>query len=188
MRQIIEVDISISFIIQSHCIVKMRIKKYPQYGATKGKIKCVIRIPMKLICIVHLLAPGNLLRWKASYTLRRHMWHLYSNELVPSMCFISRQQDVWKKYQRSCCKCKWFFRDGDETTCCSIRLPYAFKMRQDYLSTSYLDQKYLTSERSEMREIWIDPSNVCWDNPVSSLRHMVIFFSYLSLWKLIRMQ
>ena len=70
----------------------------------------------------------------------------------------------------------------------SIRLPYAFKMRQDYLSTSYLDQKYLPSERSETREIWIDPSNVCWDNPVSSLRHMVIFFSYLSLWKLIRMQ
>ena len=69
----------------------------------------------------------------------------------------------------------------------NIRLPYAFKMRQDYLSTSYLDQKYLPSERSETREIWIDPSNVCWDNPVSSLRHMVIFFSYLSPWKLIRM-
>ena len=34
-----------------------------------------------------------------------------------------------------------------------IRLPYAFKMRQDYLSTSYLDQKYLPSERSETREI-----------------------------------
>ena len=36
---------------------------------------------------------------------------------------------------------------------CIIRLPYAFKMRQDYLSTSYLDQKYLPSERSETREI-----------------------------------
>ena len=35
----------------------------------------------------------------------------------------------------------------------TIRLPYAFKMRQDYLSTSYLDQKYLPSERSETREI-----------------------------------
>ena len=35
----------------------------------------------------------------------------------------------------------------------NIRLPYAFKMRQDYLSTSYLDQKYLPSERSETREI-----------------------------------
>ena len=34
-----------------------------------------------------------------------------------------------------------------------IRLPYAFKMRQDYLSTSYLDQKHLPSERSETREI-----------------------------------
>ena len=45
-----------------------------------------------------------------------------------------------------------------------IILPYAFKMRRDYLSTSYLDQKYLPSERSETREIWIDPSNVCWDN------------------------
>ena len=54
-----------------------------------------------------------------------------------------------------------------------IKLPYAFKMRQDYLSTSYLDQKYLPSERSETREIWIHPSNMCWDNPVSSLRHMV---------------
>ena len=31
----------------------------------------------------------------------------------------------------------------------SIILSYAFKMRQDYLSTSYLDQKYLPSERSE---------------------------------------
>ena len=37
-------------------------------------------------------------------------------------------------------------------------------MRRDYLSTSYLDQKYLPSERSDTREIWIDPSNVCWDN------------------------
>ena len=45
-------------------------------------------------------------------------------------------------------------------TCCSVHLQnvcqsyliilsYAFKMRQDYLSTSYLDQKYLPSERSE---------------------------------------
>ena len=46
----------------------------------------------------------------------------------------------------------------------TIILPYAFKMRRDYLSTSYLDQKYLPSERSDTREIWIDPSNVCWDN------------------------
>ena len=30
-----------------------------------------------------------------------------------------------------------------------IILSYAFKMRQDYLSTSYLDQIYLPSERSE---------------------------------------
>ena len=30
-----------------------------------------------------------------------------------------------------------------------IILSYAFKMRQDYLSSSYLDQKYLPSERSE---------------------------------------
>ena len=62
-----------------------------------------------------------------------------------------------------------------------IRLSYAFKMRQDYLSTSYWDQKYLPSERSETREIWIDPSNVCWDNPVSFWMHMMIFFSHLSL-------
>ena len=62
-----------------------------------------------------------------------------------------------------------------------IILSYAFKMRQDYLSTSYLDQKYLPSERSETREIWIDPSNVCWDNHVSFWRHMMIFFSHLSL-------
>ena len=34
-------------------------------------------------------------------------------------------------------------------------------MRQDYLSTSYLDQKYLPTECSETREILIDPSNVC---------------------------
>ena len=54
-------------------------------------------------------------------------------------------------------------------------------MRQDYLSTGYLDQKYLLSERSETREIWIDPSNVCWDNHVSFWRHMMIFFSHLSL-------
>ena len=33
-------------------------------------------------------------------------------------------------------------------------------MRQDYLSTRYLDQKYLPSESSETGEIWIDPSNV----------------------------
>ena len=59
-------------------------------------------------------------------------------------------------------------------------------MRQGYLSTSYLDQKYLLSERSETREIWIDPSNVCWDNLVSFWKHMMIFFSHLSLfyrWK-----
>ena len=37
--------------------------------------------------------------------------------------------------------------------CDIIILSYAFKMRQDYLSTSYLDQKYLPSERSETREI-----------------------------------
>ena len=53
-----------------------------------------------------------------------------------------------------------------------IILSYAFKMRQDYLSTSYLDQNI---------EIWIDPSNVCWDNPVSFWGHMMIFFSHLSL-------
>ena len=35
----------------------------------------------------------------------------------------------------------------------TIILSYAFKMRQDYLGTSYLDQKYLPSERSETREI-----------------------------------
>ena len=35
----------------------------------------------------------------------------------------------------------------------TIILSYAFKMRQDYLSTSYLDKKYFPSERSEMREI-----------------------------------
>ena len=62
-----------------------------------------------------------------------------------------------------------------------IILSYAFKMRQDYLSTSYLDQKYLPSERSKTSEIWIDPSNVCWDNLVSFWRHMMIFFSHLSL-------
>ena len=32
---------------------------------------------------------------------------------------------------------------------CIIILSYAFNMRQDYLSTSYLDQKYLPIERSE---------------------------------------
>ena len=37
--------------------------------------------------------------------------------------------------------------------CYIIILSYAFKMRQDYLSASYLDQKYLPSERSETREI-----------------------------------
>ena len=60
-----------------------------------------------------------------------------------------------------------------------IILSYAFKMRQDYLSTNYLDQKYLPSERSKTREIWMDPSNVCWDNLVSFWRHMMIFFSHL---------
>ena len=60
-----------------------------------------------------------------------------------------------------------------------IILSYAFKMRQDYLSTSYLDQKYLPRERSKTREIWMDPSNVCWDNLVSFWRHMMIFFSHL---------
>ena len=39
--------------------------------------------------------------------------------------------------------------------CGRIILSYAFKMRQDYLSTSYLDQKYLPSERSETREIFL---------------------------------
>ena len=34
----------------------------------------------------------------------------------------------------------------------TIILSYDFKMRQDYLSTSYLDQKYLPSERSETTE------------------------------------
>ena len=58
-----------------------------------------------------------------------------------------------------------------------IILSYAFKMRQDYLSTSYLNQKYLPSERSETREIWIDPSNVCWDNPVSFLKAYDIFLT-----------
>ena len=42
---------------------------------------------------------------------------------------------------------------GENQFECIIRLPYAFKMRQDYLSTSYLDQKYLPSERSETKEI-----------------------------------
>ena len=54
-------------------------------------------------------------------------------------------------------------------------------MRQGYLSTCYLDQKYLPSERRESREIWIDSSNVCWDNLVSFWKHMMIFFSHLSL-------
>ena len=62
-----------------------------------------------------------------------------------------------------------------------IILSYAFKMRQDYLSTSYLDQKYLPSERSETSEIWIDQSNVCWDNLVSFWKHMMIFLPHLSL-------
>ena len=59
-------------------------------------------------------------------------------------------------------------------------LSYTFKMRQDYLSTSYLNQKYFPSERSETREIWIDPSNVCWDYLVSLWKHIMIFFSHLS--------
>ena len=43
--------------------------------------------------------------------------------------FISYCEDSWH-YKITICL-------QDET----IRLPYAFKMRQDYLSTSYLDQK-----------------------------------------------
>ena len=39
--------------------------------------------------------------------------------------------------------------DYSAKRCENIILSYAFKMRQDYLSTSYLDQKYLPSERSE---------------------------------------
>ena len=72
----------------------------------------------------------------------------------------------------------------------SIILSYAFEMRRDYLRTSYVNKKYPPSERSEMREIWNDKSNVCWDNLVSFWKHMFIFFSYLSLfykWNLIRM-
>ena len=38
-------------------------------------------------------------------------------------------------------------------------ISYAFKMRHDYLSTNYLDKKYLPSEHSEMRKIRIDLSN-----------------------------
>ena len=42
------------------------------------------------------------------------------------------------------------FHDAESSEArCIIILSYAFKMRQDYLSTSYLDQKYLPSERSE---------------------------------------
>ena len=70
----------------------------------------------------------------------------------------------------------------------NIILSYAFKIRQDYLSSSYLDKTYLLSKRSEMMEIWIDQSNVCWDNLFSCQKHMIIFFSYLSLfyrWNLI---
>ena len=37
-------------------------------------------------------------------------------------------------------------------------------MRQDNLSTGYWDHKYLPSESSKTREIWIDHSNVGWDN------------------------
>ena len=39
--------------------------------------------------------------------------------------------------------------DYSAKRCENIILSYAFKMRQDYLSSSYLDQKYLPSERSE---------------------------------------
>ena len=41
-----------------------------------------------------------------------------------------------------------------------IRLPYAFKMRQDYLSTSYLDQKYLPSERTFHYQNWLKYSKL----------------------------
>ena len=54
-------------------------------------------------------------------------------------------------------------------------------MRQDYLSTSYLDKKYLPSERSKMREIWIDPSYVCWDNPVRKSCIFLIPFTILQM-------
>ena len=42
-------------------------------------------------------------------------------------------------------------------------------------------KKYLQSERSEMRQIWIDPSNVCWDHLDSFWKHIMIIFSHRSL-------
>ena len=63
----------------------------------------------------------------------------------------------------------------------NIILSYAFKMRQDYLSTSYLDQKYLPSERSERGRyelIQVMRAEIIF---VSFGKHMMIFFSHLSL-------
>ena len=44
-------------------------------------------------------------------------------------------------------------------------------MRQDYLSTSYLDQKYFLSE------LWIDPSNICGDN-LDNFESILWYFSH----------
>ena len=59
-----------------------------------------------------------------------------------------RQRDQYVLSRRRCSTCD-HGKVNVISSCDLIILSYAFKMRQDYLSTSYLDQKYLPSERSE---------------------------------------
>ena len=58
-------------------------------------------------------------------------------------------------------------------------LSYALKMRQDYLSPRYLDQ-FMSPLFHYAHSLDIfDPSNQCWDNPVSFWRHMIILYYLL---------
>ena len=57
-------------------------------------------------------------------------------------------------------------------------LSYALKMRQDYLSTRYLDQFISPSFRYTHSGDIFDPSNYCWDNPVLFWMHMINIILY----------
>ena len=59
------------------------------------------------------------------------------------------------------CKLVYSFSNRIRSSSNSLILIYYHMPSQNYLSISYLDQKYLLSEQSELREISIDPSNVC---------------------------
>ena len=93
-------------------------------------------------------------------TMVKKLLRIYGLPSVYTLLENTPKKMQWKKTLNEAVSSHWQKELKEEANTMStmeflniIILPYAFKMRRDYLSTSYLDQKYLPSERSDTREM-----------------------------------